>query len=470
MALQDVTTTISDGLLASQSEQGDGVHVKIGASSIVSDTPIVITGRMSAAKIRSLLGYSPLADAVMDSVAWGAARVLCLPVAASTAGTLGNVTKIGTGNGSCTVDGSPYNTFGIAIRITGTGGLNTATFQYSIDGGATYSDDLTMSVNGVFAIPDTGVTLTFAKGEPAEKSFVVGDTYTLTTTAPAMNNNDILTAITKLRYISDPFEFVHVVGGTATALWVAVSTAQRELYQTYHKPVFFVLEAQGTSEQALENYVAGLETAKRSISNTDIQVVAARALYTRMDGRTVEGNAAGIVCGLYAKAPVQRSVGRTSEFALNEDKVLELRPAGIEPYLERLDAAQYLTLRRYDGLSGYYVTNARMMSPSGSDYKYAEHVRVRNKIIRATRKQALLQLQSDIDTANLPVAFAAIQAFIQTPLDHMIAAGEISAAAITIPPDQDILTTETLQITIRYVPIGYVRAMEIDLGVTKSIS
>lgn len=105
--LRDVKTIISDGLLGFATATGDGLSVKIGASPVVSDTPIIITGDMDAAKIRGRLGLSPLADATMDAVQGGAARIFCLPVAATTAGTLAPVVQEGDGGGSLTVDGSP---------------------------------------------------------------------------------------------------------------------------------------------------------------------------------------------------------------------------------------------------------------------------------------------------------------------------------------------------------------------------
>ena len=109
--LRDVKTTVSDGLLGFATATGDGLSVKIGASPIVSNAPVIITGDMDAGEIRERLGLSPLADAAMDAVQSGAGRIFCIPVAAATAGTLTPVTKEGKGGGSLTVDGSPTNAF-----------------------------------------------------------------------------------------------------------------------------------------------------------------------------------------------------------------------------------------------------------------------------------------------------------------------------------------------------------------------
>ena len=72
--LRDVKHTVTDGLLGFATATGDGKHVKIGVSPVVSDTPITVTGDMDATKIKARLGLSPLADAVMDAVQFPSPR------------------------------------------------------------------------------------------------------------------------------------------------------------------------------------------------------------------------------------------------------------------------------------------------------------------------------------------------------------------------------------------------------------
>lgn len=84
--LRDVRETVLDGQLGFSGRSGSGISVRIGPSPIVNDKLVIITGDMTADTIKERLGRSPLADSVMDSVQFGAARVYCLPVAASTAG------------------------------------------------------------------------------------------------------------------------------------------------------------------------------------------------------------------------------------------------------------------------------------------------------------------------------------------------------------------------------------------------
>lgn len=462
--LRDVRHEVQDGLLGGSGDGGVGIHVKIGASPMENETPIIILGSMSATKIKDRLGDCPLADKVMDSVENGSSRIICIPVNASKDGTIGTVSSAVTGTGSCSLTGSPTNAFDIVIKILSEGTLNVATFSYSINGGYTFSDEYTVSTTGQFELVDTGVKVTFTATE--DQTFKVGDTFSWSTTAPQMTNADVIHAIDKLRYMNEEFGIVHIVGESTKDLWVSVSEKQKELEEIYHKPEMFVMEAYNIeADEEVVDYALRLENDRKSINNYAIQVVAARSLYKGMDGITREINNAGIVTGLYSKAKINQSIGETATFSISEEKMLELRPSGIEECLDLLDKAKYLTFRQYDGLSGYYVTNARMMCGDNSDFKYAEDVRVLHKIIRVTRKAALLLLQQDVDTEDVDGDFAAKAEFISAPVEDMIDAKEISSVSITIPSGQDILATETMTIMIRYVPRGKIREIVIDLGV-----
>ena len=66
--LRDVRSNVTDGLLGFATATGDGLHIKIGVSPSVTEKPITILGSMGASTIKSKLGLSPLADAVMDAV------------------------------------------------------------------------------------------------------------------------------------------------------------------------------------------------------------------------------------------------------------------------------------------------------------------------------------------------------------------------------------------------------------------
>lgn len=471
--LGDVNVQVSDGQLGFGKIKGSGVFAVIGVSS-KKESPIIINSGMSAVKIKEMLGLSPLADSVMDSVENGAYRIYCFPVTASSFGTISEIEKIKQGGGNITVAGKPENDYRVIIKISGKGTLNSALFSYSLDNGLNFSDELTIPINGEYEIPDTGLTITFNEisGEEKENSFQVGDTYKFLTTAPKMQQADVLKAIEAVKQLKQTYGFVHIVGEAGNEMWAAVSEAQQELEKQHHKPLLFVLEAYAPGEnEEVKEYVDRLLADRKKIKNRNIQVVAARSVYLKMDGRIKEQNNAGIVCGLYAKTEVHQSIGRTRAaygMGISAEKMLDLTPVGIREHIETLDEAGYLTFRNYEGLDNYYVSNARVMSSENSDYHYAEDVRVLNKIMQEVRKAALPLLQEDIDSSDIPKELERMAKFMEVPLDKMIEDREISAAEITIPEDQNIAVNETMKVTIRYQARGYIRNIEVDIGRTSS--
>ena len=382
--------------------------------------------------------------------------------------------KSGDGSGSVTAEGSPTNAFEVIVNITAQGGLNTAAFIVSIDGGYSYTDEITVPVTGSYELAGTGLTLKFTAAEQEDlkpSSFLVNDSYTFKTTAPTMTNGDVLGAIAKLSKFNEEFEFIHIVGASSLALWQAVSTAQQELASTNHKPAFFVMEAAAPEEtNDLTDWALQMEADRKKIKNTDIQVVAAWGRLVKLDGTTQIVNLAGVASGLYAKAAVQTSIGKTrpeAGFAIEKTQLLELLPAAMDnAIIERLDVAGYLTFREYDGIDAFYVYHTKMMCPDGSDYRYAEDVRVKNKIIRETRKEALKVLNDDIDLEDVQGELETRAKFMGTPLDRMVENKEISSYEITVPGGQEktILETEQMLVKIRYLSRGYIREVVVDLG------
>ncbi len=464
--LNDVVHKISDGLMGFGNSNGTGVHIKIGASPVRSSEPIIITSSKKLDYIKNKLGLSPWTDAVMDSIENGAAKIICIPVAPGTEGVITTAEpSVGENSGSVSATGKPNNAFEIIVEITGQGVLNTAAFKYSINGGYTYSEELTVPLGGTYELPDTGITLSFTVD--GEKTFKVGDTYKWSTTAPQLTNENILNGIDAVKNVKAEAELVHVVGCSNADTWAAISTLQSTLQAQYHKPLMFVLEAfEPESGESMEAYVKRLISARKQVKNFEIQVVPSRAMYIGMDGITRNVNLASVVCGMYGKTAVNQSIGQTATMAISEDKLLKLLPEGTDDVIDELDDNGYLTFRQYDGLEGYYVNNARTLGPEGTDYKYAEDARVVNKIIRETRKQALLQLQSDIDLENPTADLQAKVEFIKAPLDTMVNDKEISSVEVTLPDDaaESILKEEKLYLAVRYVQRGIIRSIEVDVG------
>lgn len=463
--LRDVNINVTDGGIGSVAETGEGIHIKIGASAVSSSSYITITGSMDYKKIRELLGNCPLADAAMDSISSGSNLIYCYPVNPTTEGTIGTVTSTKTGTGSMTAAGTPNNEYNVIVEIIKAGALNVATFKYSINNGTTYSDEITVPIGGTYVIPETGLTLTFTA--EAEQTFVSGDKFSFATTAPTISTQGILDVLTKIKTIKLDFEYIHIVGPGNKALWTTLGVEANAFFTTYKKPLFFISETRNMigTDVSLDAYVQAILAERDGIANYYIQVVLARSEFTRMDGTINNINNAAIVCGLYSRARVSQSIGEVRSFPIQG--ITKLLPEGIEDHIETLDAAKFLTFRQYNGIEGYYIYATRMMAPDGSDYQYAEYVRVLNKLVKQVRAAALMELQKEIDLEDLDTSLIVSAEIIATPLDVAKGNKEISSGRIIIPEGQDILGTEKISLTIKFTPKGIAREFSIDIGIEK---
>jgi hypothetical protein len=203
----------------------------------------------STKQAKEVFGGGPLPEAIAVAIAQGAGLVYAVRANASVAGTIGTVQKTGTGTGNLSVTGSPNDAYEVVVRITRAGARGTAAFIYSLDGGDTYSPEIAVPSSGTYALPGTGITLTFTDGASGT-SFEVGDTYTFTTTAPAYSLADLNAAIdalftqAQLRY-----QFVHVVGAATPTVAAAVDARMGEAAQA-HRYIWAMLEAQDLATTA----------------------------------------------------------------------------------------------------------------------------------------------------------------------------------------------------------------------------
>lgn len=465
--MRDVTHIVEEGKLPASALVGTGIQLKIGASPIASKDKVLLTGTSSISAIRSKLGYSPLGDAVMDAIENGASKIYCMPLVPEIAGDITEEAgKHTAGSASVTLSGTPTNAFTILAELTGQGGVNVATFRYSINGGYSYSDDLTIPLSGSYTIEEAGVTLGFETGEG--KEYVLGDWFQWNTTEPQLRTQQILEAVEGLANFKTEMEYVHVVGACDADVWSSIAGLQLQLEENHHKPLMFILEAyRPEPDEDIYDYLNRLLADRKKVNNHNIQVCASRMMYKGMDSLWRDINAANIVTGLYSKTAVNRSIGETAVISIGEDRISALLPDGMaDDIISELDEAGYLTFRQYDGLEGYYVTNANMMCLAGSNYQYAENTRVLNKIIRVSRKSELLQLQSDIDMSEVESELKKKALFVQADLEDMIKAKEISSVTVVPAEEQDILATEELVLMIRYVERGKIRSIVTYVGVT----
>lgn len=466
----DVNVAVDDGSSESFTT-GTGVQVKIGISDKVSKTPILIKSSMKTEKVKELLGETPLADACIEAMEWGAEEIYCIPVKAAITGKIGQMEHTGTGGGTVSFSGNPNNVYDVIIEILETGNTNEGTMRHSLDGGETFSQEMTIPLSGELELPNTGIKVQMADAGEGN-SFIAGDTYQVKTTAPAMSNEQVLSAAESLANSNIAFEMIHIVGESGRALWSAIGSLADRFLSEYKKPVLFICEARSQADgEKTSEYFSAMEAEQKGIKSIFLQVVCCQIRYMCKDGRIKDINPASIVTGLYCQAKESQSIGEVKSFKLSDSKVLKLLPEGIEDMVAELDSLGYLTLRQYMGKQEYYVTSTPVFSEAGSKYRYAEDVRVLIRLIKEVRNKALEELNVEVDTENMDADIAVIEEELNIPIEDAITDGIISSGSAKIITDGiNIHEDEYLNVQVSYVPKGHIREYNITFSVENPYS
>jgi hypothetical protein len=439
---------------------GEGVHVKIG---VAQQGPVnQVQAITSTKQAKEVFGGGPLPEAIAVAIAQGAGLVYAVRANASVAGTIGTVQKTGTGTGNLSAAGSPNDAYEVVVKITRAGNRGTAAFVYSLDGD-TYSPEIAVPSGGTYALPGTGITLTFTNGASGT-SFEVGDTYTFTTTAPAYSLADLNAAIdalfaqAQLRY-----QFVHVVGAATPTVAAAVDARMGEAAQA-HRYIWAMLEAQDLSDN-------DLRTAWASFASVRVGVgVGYAEVASPLTGRVHRRPIAWLWAGRRAARPAQEDVGRVASGPLVGVVKLH-RDEYVTP---GLDEARFTTARTYPAYAGHFLTQGRIMAPPGSDFELDQYRSVMDLACTVAYQAGLRfvneSIQVDPATGGIADRDAKkVEAYIRGMLTTALK-GKVSedggqpAVRVTVDRTENILSSRRLPVEIAIVPLGYAKYISATIG------
>ncbi|MGI6542968.1 MAG: DUF2586 domain-containing protein [Limnochordia bacterium] len=459
MALKDVLVKIKDGGLALLANNPSAVHAKVGVANLAPVGQVIALSDHE--QIAEQVGTGPLADALLDSFVAGSRLIYVVAAEADVLGQVGTVARHGEGTGVMQVSGSPLNAYQVVVEILRTGGLNDAIFRFSLDGGASWSGQVTVPAEGSYAIPGTGLTLTFQHDlENPPESFRKGDTFAFSTTAPSASVESVNAAIDVLFNTNLSYDFIHVVGASDSAMWAALAARAEEAFNSF-RYIHILAEAKGPgADQTVDQWVSSLLEEAEDVASTRLSICAAFGKVSDIaTGRQVVRNLAGLYAGRVSAIGVQQHPGEVALGAM--PSVVSLAPEGINAaHISALDDARFITFRTYEGFPGHYVNDGRIMAAPTSDYQQVETRRVVDKAARQVRIAALRFHKGP----GTPGGLAAFQAALQVPLGVMQADGEIMGAQVVIPPGQNILSTGRLKARLRITPVPIMREIEVEIG------
>lgn len=466
MSRGGITNEINDGALGAQGADATGVFCAVGVSAIPSGGILVMTDPEAAHKT---LGDGPLRDLVVSTLSIAKTTCYVISLAGSVAGTKSAVTP-GAGNtgvGNLSITGDPRNEYDFQVVIDEEGGLNEAVFHYVLDG--IPSAQITVpETDGIYAVPGTGISLTFNPGTPTgeEVSFAAGDTFSFTCSEPKASNAEILSAVDTLIASNYLYEWIAVAGISDAALWAAldVKAAGAEAEGKYF---YFKCQARGTNTgETVDQWVAALTGAERgTTASTRVQIYAAWIMQSDPYGAVDQRGGIGLGSGMSARRDIHEPVDATEYGTI--PGVVNLLPDGINGgHIDALDNAGYTTFCTYPGELGIYVTHGRLTAPDTSDFRLEERRRVMDYAIKKVKKAQFFYINStaEIGADGSLEGIDMFRAVSEQPLKNMAREGKISAGEILIDKEQDILSTETIKTKVRIRPLGKMTWIENEIS------
>ena len=207
-----------------------------------------------------------------------------------------------------------------------------------------------------------------------------------------------------------------------------------------------------------------------------------------------EGNSItclGAALGIEAQASVNQNIGWRGQFNVihsTEYEVLNFATGESvadqsQATIDALTEDGYIFLVKEVGQTASYFNDSATATLITSDYAYIENKRTIDKAIRLIRENLINKINSPllVDPTTGKLSESTISDFKNDAfkaLENMAANSEIStnsdgtlpANSVLINPDQNVLTTSNVIMTIQIVPYGVARTITVNIGFVTSIS
>jgi len=195
----------------------------------------------------------------------------------------------------------------------------------------------------------------------------------------------------------------------------------------------------------------------------------------------------GASLGTISDAAVSESIHHVARFnmilepdgaaGLELDKIAfgtgELLDLVSDSSIETADDNHYLFLRKHVGLDGSFHNDSLTSTTANSDFRFIPRNRVIDKATREVRTNILPLLGSALllnsDGTLREDTRQTFKIAAQTALDVIVASNDLSAAVAEVDPTQDVLENNTLEISIKLVPVSSADNIVITIGFVASI-
>jgi hypothetical protein len=475
MTQPKVTITELDGQLGVLPPSAGKLYALVGASTggtLAADTPA------SYARVKDLvaaLGVGPLVEAAASYIERKGKPVLVVRSGQTTAGACSAISATGAPTGTSVVTENsgtaPFDDYDVVLYVVlgGTIGTGPITLKWSVDGGKTYSANVSLGTAVFLTLGDTGVRLNFAAG-----TMVTGEYYTARTTAPQWNGTELGTALDALMASAVQWELVHIVGPLDSTFFDTVDakitggvTAGK-----YHAWIGNTrVPTVGESESTYLTSVSGVFAS--DTSKHGVLCAGATKMTSSITGRKYKRPWAFRYAMEEADASEEVNTADMNRGPLSGVSVRDVNGNADEhdeSLSPGLDDARFCVARTVEGLPGVYVNRPRLFSTDGSDFQLLPHRRVMNLAHAALRLFFIRRLNKPIlvDKATgfileeeaLEIEAGAIAAMRSV----LLAKPKASEVEFTLSRTDNVLSTKTLTGDARVIPLGYPEFIDLAVG------
>jgi hypothetical protein len=272
--------------------------------------------------------------------------------------------------------------------------------------------------------------------------------------------------------------FEPLVNFATSKITTLQAVANRMLAQKQPLQIVYACNFNGTSLASLTNLNAQLGT---SVSVCIAQDGGGKG-YELAKGSAKSITAGGAMLGAISLAKVHEDIAWVGSFNMSNGIELEvlafangdMYSATSKATINTLNDYRYVFLLEQRGTAGSYWNDSHNACTQASDYAYIESNRTIYKAIRAINVALTPLLNSPLDiNADGTLTDVSIEVFtteVNRVLNELKIAGNLSAFSCTIDPEQNVLSTSSLNISVLLIPKGVARNINVKIGYTLKIA
>lgn len=477
MSQPKTSFTLLDGQLAALA-QGGGILPVLGCSdSGTVDSP---TGLARIKDVVATFGGGPMVEDAAYAINTHNLKVLCIRTGDSVAGSYPNDDAVtskdkGAGTSTVTVDNvgsEPNGDYEVVIRFTKGGTIGTAgiEYQWSLDGGRTFSAALALGTATAIVVPDSGgVTVDLGVG-----TIIAGYEVSFPTRAPNFNASELGTAMDKLKLSQVAWDLALISGvldattiatletkmvgmGAAGKFKTAIGSARLpdpgETIAEYDAAVKGVFGAIQSRHIAL---CAGSMKLSSGVSGRQYRRVVAAGAGPLEASVAAHVNTAAQDVGGIPGASIYDQNGNPTDYD--------------ESAYGTLDDGRFYVLRSWEDAEGVYPNIPRIFSAAGSDFRIIPHRRVMNLGLKVVKAYLDRRLSKPLE-ANPKTGYLLESEILRIEKGATRAAESVLRSApscsrvrVTLSRDDNVLSGAPVTGSLKIVPLAYPEEFELEAG------